>query len=229
MVALDQRGHGRSEGKRGHTPRYSLLMEAIQKLLTTTKELYPGVPVFLYGHSFGGNQVLNFAVRQHPLVAGVIASGSWLLLKVKPTVILAWLSKAKSYLFPRWSAPNRIEAQFISHDESVVQAYRDDPLIHDRVTARLAVATQAAALYVYRYASHFQVPVLIMHGEEDPITDPLGSQLLATRIGASATYKLWPGMYHEVHHEIGNEEVLAFVWQWMDEQLTVHKKSPVNQ
>ena len=219
VVAIDQRGHGLSEGRRGHAARYGLLLEAVDLLLQSTRALYPEAPVFLYGHSFGGNQVLNYAVRYHPHIAGVVASGSWLLLRAKPTVMWAYLTKAKSYLFPRWSTPNRIEAQFISHDPDVVAAYCADPLVHDRITARMAVATQAAALYVYRHAAACQVPVLLMHGSDDPITDPRGSQLLADRIGTMATYHSWPGMYHEVHHETNRMEVLTYVWQWMSARL----------
>ena len=106
-----------------------------------------------------------------------------------------------------------------SHDPAAVAAYRVDPLIHDRITARMAVATQAAALYVYRHASAIQVPVLLMHGGDDPITDPRGSQLLADRVGELATYHCWTGLYHEVHNEVNRQEVLEYVWHWIAQRL----------
>ena len=66
VLACDQRGHGRSAGKRGVIPSYDALMDDIGLLLEQASQRYPGKPRFLYGHSLGGNEVINYALRRKP-------------------------------------------------------------------------------------------------------------------------------------------------------------------
>jgi len=74
MVGYDRRGHGKSEGKRGHTTNYEALLEEIDQLLTHTRERYAGRPVYIYGHSQGGHLVLSYMLRRKPDVKGIIAT-----------------------------------------------------------------------------------------------------------------------------------------------------------
>jgi len=88
VIGFDLRGHGRSCGKRGHVDSYDILMNDINCLVNKAFELYPDSPCFLYGHSMGGNLVLNYVLRRRPEVAGVIASAPWLILTSPPTKAL---------------------------------------------------------------------------------------------------------------------------------------------
>ena len=76
MLGFDLRGHGKSGGARGHTPAYDALMDDIASFSRQTDQLYAGLPRFLYGHSLGGNLVLNYALRRKPDLHGVIADRS---------------------------------------------------------------------------------------------------------------------------------------------------------
>src|SRR5512142_2733677 len=78
LLGFDLRGHGRSGGLRGHTPSYEALMDDITVFLGQAESRYPGLPRFLYGHSLGGNLVLNYTLRRKPTLHGVIATGPWL-------------------------------------------------------------------------------------------------------------------------------------------------------
>ena len=73
VIAMDLRDHGRSTGKRGHAPTYEALMDDIELLLGAARERFPGVRLVLYGHSFGGNLVINYVLRRRPDLAGLIA------------------------------------------------------------------------------------------------------------------------------------------------------------
>ena len=216
VMGFDQRGHGASPGRRGHTPGYGLLMESIDRLLGAVNQAYPNRPVWLYGHSFGGNQVLNYVLRKPQQVAGVIASGPWLRLVMNINIVKVGLSKIAYYVLPRYTESNRVEARLTSHDPAMVSAYATDPLIHDRVTARLFVSAQRAGLYALHHAAQLQIPCLVMHGGEDPITAPTASRSFCVRAGENATYKEWPGLYHEVHNEVERGEVLDYVVHWLD-------------
>ena len=74
VLGFDLRGHGKSGGPRGHTPTYDTLMDDIGRLLDEAAKRYPGAPCFLYGHSLGGNLVINYALRRKPSLAGVIST-----------------------------------------------------------------------------------------------------------------------------------------------------------
>lgn len=219
FMGIDQRGHGRSEGQRGHTPSYARLLEAIDLLLVEAGQHYPGVQVVLYGHSFGGNQVLNYVMRRNTPIAAVVASSPWLRLTVKRAGVLALLGKALEYLLPGSATNSHIESSLVSHDPEVVLAYKNDPLIHDRITARGLMVCVRAGLYALHHAGELRVPALLMHGTDDPITDPAASRLFGKRAGGLATFKPWPGMLHEVHNEVGRDEVLDYVVSWVQKHV----------
>ena len=77
LLGFDLRGHGRSGGPRGHTPSYEAYMDDIAAFLAQAGERHPGLPRFLYGHSLGGNLVLNYVLRRRPDLTGVIVTGPW--------------------------------------------------------------------------------------------------------------------------------------------------------
>jgi len=64
LISFDLRGHGKSEGLRGHTPSYEALMQDISFLLEAANKKFPQLPFFLYGYSLGGNLVLNYVLRR---------------------------------------------------------------------------------------------------------------------------------------------------------------------
>ena len=84
---LDQRGHGRSGGRRGHLSRFSQLLGDLQALRRAVRRRQD-VPQVLVGHGFGGLVVLRYLETQpgEPPAAAVIAS-PWLASRARPA---AW-------------------------------------------------------------------------------------------------------------------------------------------
>ncbi len=220
LLAMDLPGHGRSEGKRGHWPHYEAVLDDIGLLLRRAEREFPAVPRFLYGHSLGGNLVLNYALRRDtaPLY-GVIASSPWLRLTMKPPAYKIWLARTVGRLAPGFVQPNGLRAEDLSHDPAVVRAYQEDPLVHDRISAALFLQTYEAGRWALAHAARLQVPLLLMHGTADPITDPEASREFCQRAGRWCTLKLWPEMYHEVHNEVGKEQVYQAILAWLEERL----------
>jgi alpha-beta hydrolase superfamily lysophospholipase len=104
-AGFDLRGHGRSEGPRGHAPSYVQLMDDITTLLDAVDARWPGVPIVLYGHSLGGGLVLNHAVRKRPAVTRVVATAPYLRLVDQPSSALVWAVKLASHIVPAVSLP----------------------------------------------------------------------------------------------------------------------------
>ncbi|NLG83807.1 MAG: alpha/beta hydrolase, partial [Firmicutes bacterium] len=215
-AAFELRGHGRSGGKRGDLPSYEAMMDDIRLVLDGMASSHPGRPGFLYGHSMGGNLVLNFALRRKPALAGVIASSPWLRLAYEPRPLDLLLARALRRLYPSFTKSNGLPAAYLSHDERVAKDYLDDPLVHDRVSVRLYLAMKEAGEWAVAHAPEFPLPLLLMHGDGDRITSFAASAEFSRRMAREHTFKQWSGFYHEPHNETGRTEVLDFVVDWVE-------------
>lgn len=218
VLACDKRGHGRSGGKRGHTPSYEALMADIDLLLAQAEQRFPGKPRFLYGHSLGGNEVLNYALRRKPDLAGVVATSPGLRTAFQPPALQLAAGRLMNRLWPAFTMPNGLEQAAVSRDPTVVAAYQADPLVHDRLSARLGMSLLESGEWAIAHAAEFPVPLLLMHGTADRLTSVAASQEFAAR-APHCTLKLWEGLYHETHNEPEKAEVIGFVVSWLNATL----------
>ena len=222
LLSFDLRGHGRSEGPRGHTPSVESWMEDIAQLLEQAAERFPGRPRFLYGHSLGGLLVLNYVLRRRPALAGVIATGPALRSPLEGQTLKVAMARLLGRLAPTLTMASGLPVEALSHDSRVVQAYVSDPLVHDRATARLAVETFSAARWALEHAAEFpRVPLLVMHGGADRICLPEGSRDFAAHVPGERMLKIWEGSYHEIHNEPDQAAVLGFLIDWLNGHVGV--------
>jgi alpha-beta hydrolase superfamily lysophospholipase len=216
LVGFDVRGHGKSGGPRGHIPSYDTLMDDIADFLTLVEKRYPKVPRFLYGHSMGGNQVINFGLRRKPKLRGVIATSPWLKLPFEPPVVQATLGKLMNRIAPGFTQGTKLDTASLSRDPEVARAYENDPLVHDKVSARLFVDVHGAGSWALEHAAEFPLPLLLMHGTADRLTSAEASHQFAERGGKNITWRAWDGFYHEIHNEPEKAEVLKVMIGWMN-------------
>ena len=174
-VTFDLRGHGRSEGKRGYSPSYVRLMEDIDILIQRAREYFSGRPVFLYGHSMGGNLVLGYATRRTLTLQGVIATSPWLKLTGELPGFVQLLISGMEKIVPKMTIHSKLDAAGISRDKEEVIRYMTDPLNHDLITPALYVQIRNMGRKLMQ-GGEVNVPVLVVHGTADPITDPAGSK-----------------------------------------------------
>jgi len=216
MLTFDLRGHGRSEGRRGHAPSYSALMSDIEKLLDEAAARFPGLPRFLYGHSLGGNLAIYYALKKHPDLAGVIASAPLLRLAFKPSQWKTGILRGMRAMRLNFSIRSGLDDSALSHDQNVVRTYRNDPLTHDLISPRLAMDMLRYGQWMLKHAAEFPLPLLLMHGESDRITSVPASVEFAERLGRRCELKIWDGLDHELHNEPEQKQVFAFVVGWMN-------------
>jgi acylglycerol lipase len=65
VLTMDYRGHGTSQGKRGHIDSYEQLMDDTGLLVKKAYELFAHKPLIMYGHSLGGNIAANYVLRTY--------------------------------------------------------------------------------------------------------------------------------------------------------------------
>jgi alpha-beta hydrolase superfamily lysophospholipase len=109
----------------------------------------------------------------------------------------------------------------VCHDVTVLDAYDADPLVYKKITVGLVAVIGEANAEALARAGEIQAPLLVMHGEDDVIALPEGSKRLAAGVSGDVTLKLWPGLYHFIHHEPdgAKERVLAFAADWLDAHI----------
>jgi alpha-beta hydrolase superfamily lysophospholipase len=215
LCSYDARGQGRSEGPWAWVDRYERLMDDLSAFLALATARHPGLPRFLYGHSMGGNEVLNFLLRRKPKLAGAVATGPWLELAVRaPAVQLAAARLAAKLPFTL-ALPTGMDPAGISHDPAVVAAYLADPCVKGKITPRLLVGVLDAGQWALAHAAELAVPLLILHGDADQITAHGASRRFAEAAGPLATFRSWPGGFHELHNEPEKAEVLKVITDWL--------------
>jgi alpha-beta hydrolase superfamily lysophospholipase len=231
VVCFDLRGHGNSQGKRGHFPSYAELIEDIERFIAVARERVPGVPAFLYGQSMGGNLVINFGIRCQPAISGIIASSPWLRLAHPPSRLMRTFAAIMATVYPGFTSPNRLNPLELSHDRAVADAYANDPLVHGLISARTFSLINDAGEFAIEHAGETRVPLLLMHGTADRITSIQASRAFFEKLAGRSDqgshplaapspalqhqFIAWPGLYHELHNEPEQETVLQAVSDWI--------------
>ena len=222
VYAPDQRGYGRSPGGRGYVNAFAEYRHDVAAFLDLVRTAEAGRPLFLLGHSLGGLIVLDYALRDPSGLDGVIASGPSLgAAPVSPFLLL--LSRALSRLWPQLTLETGLEVAALSRDQAVVEAYVNDPLVHNLGTPRLATEMAKAADRAQGRAADLALPCLILHGGADRLCDPKDSQAFFDRVTfADKVRHEYEGYYHEIFNDLDKEVVFADVEAWLDDHLREH-------
>lgn len=219
LTAFDLQGHGKSGGIRGHAPAYDDLLDDVSKNLDLAREHFPGVPVFLYGHSLGGNLCLNYCLSKNGL-KGAIATSPLVETATPPPPVKLAVGKLLYNLVPSLTMENGLDRQALSRDPEVEKKYSSDPLVHGKISARLALDMLNRGKQLLEKGSSYSIPMLVMQGSADRIVSPRATRLFAQSVNLSKiTYKEWEGYYHELHNEPEKEQVLKFMVDWLDQEL----------
>lgn len=219
LFGADLRGHGRSGGARGHISSIEDFMQDIDLSLAQARIRYPGLPIILYGHSLGGIQVLHYGLTRKPDVKGVIATSSGLHTALEKQYLKVLMAKILGALIPNTSIASGLDPKSISHDEKVVQAYINDPLVHDKISLGFGKIMVGVTSWTLAHADEFTLPLLLLHGKADLLAFPSSSTEFAASLKEKCTLVLWDDAYHELHNEFEKEEVFKTMTLWMDARL----------
>jgi alpha-beta hydrolase superfamily lysophospholipase len=210
----DHRGHGRSQGARG---ALRTSHDLVDDLAAGIDAVADGAPPLLMGHSLGGLVALTCALRHPDRIAGLVLSSPALALGLGPLRRL--LVAVMSRLAPDVAVGNGLDPTKISHDAAVVRAYVDDPLVHDRITARLARFLVDGGRDALDRAPALSVPTLLLYAGDDRLVDPEGSRAFERRAPRSLVVaREYPTLWHEILNEApaGRSVVLDDLGAWLD-------------
>ncbi len=220
LSGFDLRGHGRSEGSRGHAPSYDALMTDIHQSLDEATSRHPGLPVFLYGHSLGGNLVLYFSITHQAQIKGAIVTSPGLGTAKPVSGATLFLGKVMYKLAPTFKINNGLDRTGLARDPEVEKKYSADPLVHPFISSRLGLDFLANGRFIQANPGKLHWPVLLLQGSADRLVSPeLTRQFAADAPKALVTYKEWEGYYHELHNEPEKDQVIQVMLEWLSAKL----------
>jgi acylglycerol lipase len=235
----DQRGHGRSQGRRGHVERFMDWVDDLASFVHFSASMVPeGLPAFILGHSLGGLIGINYLLVHALPIDGMVAVAPAL----RPTVrVPAWKIKWYARLarfFPEVAVANGIRFSDITNDPDAVAALAKDPLFHQRLTlwGGLEILRNLERLHEYPHRIH--VPMLVLTGSEDRVVDPRETERFFEQLASEdKQYRCYPGMYHDLFHDVGGGEVLDEIALWIadrarhaaprDRQYHLHRRETI--
>jgi len=219
IIAPDLRGHGRSGGPRGHFPSYDVVLDDIQRAFSQASSRYPGLPQFLYGHSLGGALVLYNTLKRKPAIRGLIATSPSLAPGIAPNGLKLAAAKIFNTLIPRFTLDNGLDTGNLSRDPAVSTVYLKDPLVHPLISARLGMELITNGVWIQAQSGPFPLPLLLLQGTADHLVNPAATRRFAAGLTGDITYKEWDGWYHELHNEVGKEQVIQVMINWLNQHL----------
>lgn len=221
VFAPDHRGHGRSGGKRLHAREMSDFTDDLDSLVDIATQAYPGLPVFLLGHSMGGAIALAYALDHQDRLTALALSGPAVIVTSGTPGIVVEIGKVIGRLLPDLPV-QKLDSNAVSRDPAVVAAYQADPLVHHGLVpagiARVLIDNEQS---LPQRLPSLTLPVLVLHGTADTLADPAGAQLIADRAGSrDLTLKLYDGLFHEVFNEPENDRVLGELVEWLRPRIS---------
>jgi alpha-beta hydrolase superfamily lysophospholipase len=211
-IAFDLRGHGRSAGRPVFVKRYTELASDVDCVV----QHFSGGPSFLFGHSFGGQVVLWTAQHFRLKVEGLIISAPWLALAYAPPRWQIFAAQKLNRLIPGFRFATGIRPETLSRDQAHLDSLEDLDLLHKFVTVRTYLEAANAATEILG-SPVLNYPVLFAHGAADAVTSSKVAEDFFLRLQApSKSFKIYPGLLHELHSDTERLQVLADYVDWMN-------------
>jgi alpha-beta hydrolase superfamily lysophospholipase len=225
VAGYDHRGHGRSEGKRGRIAQDDSMLLDLAAAIDHFRARFPG-PLALLGHSMGGLVVGRFVAE-----GAADARASWsrdvdALVMSSPALdpgmsaFQRLLVAALGALAPDIAVGNGLKPEWVSRDPAVVAAYVADPLVHDRISPRLARFIADGGEIARSRARGWRVPTLLMWAGADRCVAPSGSaEFAAAAPRELVSSRAFEGLYHEIFNEPERGEVVRTLLDWLARRL----------
>ncbi len=218
VFAYDHRGYGKSDGTRAYINRFGQYIDDLDVYLNQLKK--PELPTFLMGHSMGSLIGVGYLVNhlEHHF-AGFISSSGALKIDENISPFLRKISGIMSKIAPHLKTI-KLDPNALSRDPKEVVKYFTDPAVyHGGTKARLGFEMLEAMKSAQNNFHKINIPVLILHGTEDKLADPLGSQWMYDKVSSTdKKIEYFEGLYHEIMNEPEKDDVIKVLITWIKER-----------
>jgi len=211
--SFDHRGHGKSEGVRGHSPSVEHSLHDISLIAARAD---PSLPHFLYGHSLGGGLALLYASRFPEKLSGVIATDPLIRLAMAVPYLKILGGRLASWLAPTHRVGNEINVHNLTRDPKVNEEYAKDPQIVHDITLKMGSICMDLGDLIFVGAPKITIPIYVAHGTADKVTSHEASKNFIEKVSSEdKTFKSLDGWYHEPHNEPEKDEFIQSILEWI--------------
>ena len=218
VVSLDLRGHGRSEGRRGYASSYRKLIKDLHTLIDKSESLFPGYPKILLGHGLGGNIAIYYLSTHITNISSLIVTSPWLVLEHRFSKSRLFFGNIIRHILPTCMLETRFTAEDKRRSQDAIKKYNNDPLMHDKVSIRLFYEIIFAGQRSSRSIYKINMPVLVMHGNNDKIASCKASRNFVLNASKKTIFKEWSDYYHDMLADEGSDEVFKFITDWLNSE-----------
>jgi len=212
VTLVELRGHGQSDGVRGHTDRWHGYIEDVQAAVATLDG-----PFVMVGHSLGGLVACGTLLEPlHPACVGVALSNPYIQNKVETSGLQQKALRVAARLVPRLRFKSPLSPNAISRDPEVVRRYETDPLVFGTLTPGWVNQIEVLQNHIQASARQGTTPMLMLVGTGDLISDPDTNQRVAREWGGPHEVEVYEGLYHELFNEPEQDAVIARLLAWME-------------
>ena len=220
VFSFDLIGHGKSDGLKGHISNIKDFTDSIEEVLIQVRKRFINTPIIIFGHSLGGCLALNYLIeRKSKEISLAIISSAWIETEIQIPKYLLIMQRVMHILFPKIRLSNRLDTKDLSKDIKIVDKYKNDSLVHDRISLNLLSEINKTIEKIKNKDYNIEIPVLIIHGKKDKIISYKGSELINKKIKDSKL-KLYDNVYHEPHNDNEKKEILEYYYDFIKN----HKK-----
>jgi acylglycerol lipase len=215
VFSFDLRGHGCSQGLRGHIDAFPRFLEDLLAMEgEMERQVVREVPRVLMGHSLGGLIGLRrLQTFTGPFIGGVF-SAPWL-----ETAQPKWmrsLGRSLGWALPEFPFPSGISPGRLTRDPDMMRSIKEDPLIHRRITGRLLREAERVQAEVLGYRGFLNLPLLFLVPGRDPVVKSSVTMEFARGIvGEGVLVEILEDRLHEALNDVGREEVYGLVSRWL--------------
>jgi acylglycerol lipase len=214
---FDNRGHGQSSGQRGHVNNFNDYLDDLNVFIKKVREQEPDSELFILGHSMGGCIAAHYLIKRNHDFTGAILSAPGFQIAAQIPTVKKVLGNALSHLIPTFSLSTDLNTNDLSHDNTEVEAYKNDPLVHGQASSRWFTQFVDAGQFAIANAHYVQCPVLIIQGDEDKIIAPSGAEEFYQNLTIEDKEFHWlNGFYHEPFHETKKEVAFQIIEEWLN-------------
>ena len=219
IYSIDLRGHGLSEGKRGHINNFNTLLDDSEEMFIQIRKRNLNIPMVMFGHSLGGCIALNYLCQKKSKeIELAIISSPWLKTVIEPPKFLLLIQKLLNKIFPSLTLNNRLNPKDLSKDTSIVENYIKDPLVHSRISIKMFSEVNKSIRKIETESKHIDIPILLIHGKKDKIISYKGTENVAKKIKYS-NLKLLKKVFHEPHNDYDKNQILKYYFNFINKIL----------
>lgn len=219
----DQRGFGPEAVKKGVTEGYDEMQKDISTIAGYIKGKFPELPLFLMGHSMGGNIVINHILRYDSQnYQGLIVESPWLGLHRPPGKILQFIAKKLGNWSKNLTVSGGLTEELISHNPKFNHGLVTDGIYHTRMSMRLFTQVSEAGNYAIEHAKDLKIPTILFCALEDQIVSVSAIQKFHERSNLSQSYTEYAGGYHCLHADENKAQLLNETSEFI-ERILVNK------